>query len=133
MPQPRTFWILTLDEAEFGDAHEARASYEETYALAVELGDKRAMCQRSLIPDQLVRRLLGRSTVVQADPPTTTRPPRAGRRSWVTRSSQIEAATARLRFTAAQRTRTRSRSSGVRDRLVARRDPLRLEGAATSG
>ena len=40
-------YILSLDEP--GYAEKTRASYEETYALAKEIGDKRAMCQ-ALIP-----------------------------------------------------------------------------------
>jgi class 3 adenylate cyclase len=43
----RGLYILSLDHAEGAAA--ARASYEETYLLAKQLGDKRAMCQ-ALIP-----------------------------------------------------------------------------------
>ena len=43
----RGLYILSLDEP--GYAEKARKSYEQTYALAKEIGDKRAMCQ-ALIP-----------------------------------------------------------------------------------
>ena len=43
----RGLYILSLDEP--GYAEKTRASYEEAYALAKEIGDKRAMCQ-ALIP-----------------------------------------------------------------------------------
>ena len=43
----RGHYILSLDQP--GYAEKARTSYEQTYALAKEIGDKRAMCQ-ALIP-----------------------------------------------------------------------------------
>jgi class 3 adenylate cyclase/tetratricopeptide (TPR) repeat protein len=43
----RGLYIRSLDEQGYAD--KTRASYEETYALAKEIGDKRAMCQ-ALIP-----------------------------------------------------------------------------------
>jgi predicted ATPase/class 3 adenylate cyclase len=115
----RAFYILSLDEP--GYAAETRASYEEAYALAREIGDKRAMCQ-ALIPTTWLtdywedyipkaRANNDEAMVLAAE--------------LGDEELQLEAATARLRLVRPEKATVDAEE--IRDRLEARRDPLRLK------
>jgi tetratricopeptide (TPR) repeat protein len=116
----RGLWIRTLDEPK-DYAQEMRASYEEAYALARELGDRRAMCQ-ALIPttwfvdywqeyrEQAVRN--NEEAVALAD-------------ELGDEELQIEAASTGLRLMMPGE--SYEKALRIRERLEARRDPLRLK------
>jgi predicted ATPase/class 3 adenylate cyclase len=115
----RGLYILSLDEP--GYAGKTRVSYEEAYALAKEVGDKRAMCQ-ALIPtswftdywqeyrDQAVR---------------NNDEARALAEELGDEELQIEAASARLRLVTLGE--AHEEALRIRQRLEARRDPLGLK------
>jgi class 3 adenylate cyclase/tetratricopeptide (TPR) repeat protein len=116
----RGLWILTLDEP--GDyAERTRSSYEEAYALARELGDRRAMC-RALIPTTWFvdywqdYRDQARRNNEEA---------RALADEVGDEELQIDAASARLRLMVPAEAYGEALS--LRERLEVRRDPLRLK------
>src|SRR5262245_8741418 len=115
----RGLYILSLDEPGYAD--QTRASYEQAYGLAKELGDRRAMCQ-ALIPtswltdywqDYRDRALANNSEA------------RALAAELGDEELQIEAASARLHLVAFAE--VHDEALRLRKRLEARRDPLRLK------
>ena len=115
----RGLYILSLDEP--GYAEKTRASYEATYALAREIGNKRAMCQ-ALIPTIwfLDYRLEYHDEAVRNSDEAT-----ALARELGDEDLQIEAASARLRLMELRE--AHPEALRIRERLEARRDPLRLK------
>jgi class 3 adenylate cyclase/tetratricopeptide (TPR) repeat protein len=116
----RGLWIRTLDEPK-GYAEEMRASYEEAYALAKELGDERSMC-KALIPTTWF------VDYWQDFRPEATRKndeARALAEELGDEDLQIEAASARLRLSIPSE--AHEEALRLRRRLEARRDPLRLK------
>ena len=115
----RGLYILSLDEP--GYAERTRASYEETYALAKEIGDRRAMCA-ALIPtswftdywqDYRERALANNEEA------------RALALEIGDEDLQIEATTARFHLVTLAE--AHDEAVRLRRRLEARRDPLRLK------
>ncbi len=116
----RGLWIRTLDEPkEWADA--MRASYEEAYALAKELGDKRAMC-RALLPTPWFVDYWA-DYREQAD--ENSREAIALADELGDEELAIDAASARLRILMPNE--AYPQALALRDRLEARRDPLRLK------
>ncbi len=115
----RGLYILSLDEP--GYAEETRDSYDATYALAKEIGDKRAMCQ-ALIPTNTFvdywQDYRDRAIAQNEEA-------RALARELGDEELQIEAASAQLRFLTVDEAHTQALR--VRERLESRRDPLRLK------
>ena len=119
----RGLYILSLDHS--GRAAEARASYEEAYTRAKQLGDKRAMCQ-ALIPTvwftdywhdyrPQAERNIEEAATLAADVGDE--------------DLQIEAASGRFRLmtVGAAPGPAHDEALRLRQRLEARRDPLRLK------
>jgi class 3 adenylate cyclase/tetratricopeptide (TPR) repeat protein len=115
----RGLYILSLDEPEY--TVQTRESYEQTYTLAKEIGDTRVMCQ-ALIPtswftdywqDYRAQALRNNDEAIAlAD-------------ALGDEDLQIEAASARMRLAGVEE--AHDEAVRLRDRLVARRDPLRLK------
>lgn len=115
----RAHYILSLDEP--GYATETRASYEEAYGLAKEIGDRRAMCQALIPTSWLVDYWedYGPRALANNDEAT------ALAAEVGDEDLQLEAATARLRLVSPEKATVDAEE--IRDRLEARRDPLRLK------
>src|SRR4029077_15561068 len=115
----RGLYIRSLDEQ--GYAEKTRASYEEAYALAKEIGDKRAMCQ-ALIPttwftDYWVD--YREQAIANNDEA------RALAADLGDEELQLDAASARFRLVSMDE--AHEEALRIRLRLEARRDPLRLK------
>jgi class 3 adenylate cyclase/tetratricopeptide (TPR) repeat protein len=115
----RGLYIRSLDET--GYAEKTRASYEETYALAKEIGDRRAMCQ-ALIPttwftDYWVDY---RDQAIANNDEA-----RALAEELGDEDLQMDAASARFRLVSMDE--AHEEAMRIRRRLEARRDPLRLK------
>jgi len=115
----RGYYILSLDES--GYAEKTRASYEETYALAKEVGDKRAMCQALIRTTWFIDYWHDYRERALAN----NREARALARELGDEDLEIEAASAGLRLIAPSE--THDEALRLRARLEARRDPLRLK------
>jgi class 3 adenylate cyclase/tetratricopeptide (TPR) repeat protein len=115
----RGLYIRSLDEQGF--AEKTRASYEETYALAKELGDKRAMCQ-ALIPTTWLTDYWAdyRAQAIANNDEARVLAAELG-----DEELQIEADSARLRLVSMDE--AGEEALRIRRRLEARRDPLRLK------
>jgi len=115
----RGLYIVSLDEP--GYAEKTRASYEEAYALARKVGDKRAMCE-ALIPTSWFtdywQEYRDQAIVNNNEA-------RALAAELGDEELEIEAASARLRFLTL--TEAHEEALRIRQRLEARRDPLRLK------
>jgi predicted ATPase len=115
----RGYYILSLDTPEYTE--KTRTSYEEAYTLAKELGNKRAMCQ-ALIPTawfvdywQEYRTQASRNIEEATDLA----------RELGDEELEIEAASAHLRLV--NLGQANEEALRIRERLEARRDPLRLK------
>lgn len=115
----RGHYILSLDQP--GYAEKARASYEETYALAKEVGDKRAMCE-ALIPTSW---FVDYWQEYQARAIANNAEARALATELGDEKLQIDAQSAGLRLVRSEEARVQGLR--IRQRLEARRDPLRLK------
>jgi predicted ATPase len=115
----RGHYILSLDQP--GYAEETRTSYAEAYALAKEIGDKRAMCQ-ALIPTSWFTDYWQeyRDRAIANNDEA-----RALAADLGDEELQIEAASARLRLVPLGE--AHQEGLRIRERLQARRDPLRLK------
>jgi len=115
----RGLYILSLDDAGF--AGPTRDSYEETYALAKEIGDNRAMCQ-ALIPTSWFVDYWQdyRDQAIRNNDEATALALQLG-----DEDLQTDAASSRLRLVTSDE--AHEEAVRVRARLVARRDPLRLK------
>ena len=115
----RGLYILSLDEP--GYAEKTRASYEEAYALAKEIGDKRAMCQ-ALIPTSWFTDYWQdyRDQAIANNDEARALAAELG-----DEELEIEAASARLRLLTLGE--AHEEALRLRQRLEARRDPLRLK------
>jgi class 3 adenylate cyclase/tetratricopeptide (TPR) repeat protein len=115
----RGLYILSLDEP--GYAERTRASYEETYALAKEIGDRRAMCE-ALIPTSWLtdywQDYRGRALANNEEA-------RALAAELGDEELQIEATSARFHLVTLAE--AHDEALRLRQRLEARRDPLRLK------
>jgi hypothetical protein len=115
----RAHYILSLDQP--GYAEQTRASYAEAYALAKEIGDKRAMCQ-ALIPTAWFIDYWQeyRDQAIANNDEARTLAAELG-----DEELEIEAASSRLRLVSWAE--GHEDAMGIRERLEARRDPLRLK------
>jgi predicted ATPase/class 3 adenylate cyclase len=116
----RGLYILALDEPK-AHADEMRASYEAAYALAKEIGDKRAMCQ-ALIPTNWFVDYwqVYREQALRNNAEATALATELG-----DEELRIEAVSAQLRLLAPGE--AHEPMMRVRQQLEARRDPLRLK------
>ncbi len=115
----RGFYILALDEP--GHAEKARESYALTYTLAKEIGDKRAMCRALISTQPFVDYWRGYREEAMANNTEA----RALALELGDEELEIESASASLRFMATDE--VHAEALRVRERLEARRDPLRLK------
>ena len=115
----RGLWIRSLDEQ--GYAEKMRASYEQAYALAKQIGDKRAMCQ-ALIPTSWFTDYWHD---YQDQATANIEEARALAAALGDEELEIEAASARLKLLPLGD--AHAEALRLRQRLEARRDPLRLK------
>lgn len=115
----RGHYILSLDQP--GYAEKTRASYAEAYALAKAIGDKRAMCQ-ALIPTSW---FVDYWQDYRDQAIANNNEARALAAEIGDEELQIEAATTRLRLVTLREAHVEAQR--VRQRLAARRDPLRMK------
>jgi class 3 adenylate cyclase/tetratricopeptide (TPR) repeat protein len=116
----RGLWIRTLDEPKEW-AQAMRDSYEEAYALAKELGDERTMC-RALIPTPW---FVDYWADYREQAERNSREAMALAEELGDEELAIDAASARLRIL--MPSEAYPQALALRDRLEARRDPLRLK------
>lgn len=122
----RGHYILSLDQPGYAD--KARTSYEETYALAKQIGDRRAMCQ-ALIPTSW---FVDYWQAYEAQARANNAEARALAAELGDEDLQIEAESAKLRLSDPRRVAALSEAAHaeslrMRQRLEARRDPVRLK------
>jgi class 3 adenylate cyclase/tetratricopeptide (TPR) repeat protein len=115
----RGLYIRSLDEQ--GYAEKTRASYEATYALAKEIGDKRIMCQALIPTSWFVDYWVEYRDQALANNDEA----KALAKELGDEDLQIDGASARLRLMPVGD--AHEDAVGIRQRLETRRDPLRLK------